>query len=380
MKPIYLDNAASTPLCDEAKEAMRPWLNAEFGNPSSLHECGRRAKEAIDQAREVISTAFDCLFGEVIFTSGGTESAVLGIVGAALAAPPERRRILLSAAEHHCVLGCQEILERLGFQVDLVPVDRVARVRLDALEELMGPDVLLAAVMHANNELGTFNDISQAADLAHSAGALLFVDAVQTFPFCRQSDCRADMISSSAHKIYGPKGSGALYVRSGTKIKPVTAGGGQEREMRAGTENVAGIVGLAAAAQMMLDHQMPQVKSARDLFRTELSRLSDAFVFSVPSDDQQLPGHVHLRYPGIPADTMLVRLDREGLSASSGAACSSGSLEPSHVLQACGYSEIDSNEGLRFTFGKDSTDEEAVSAARIVAKTAEEVLAKRQAR
>lgn len=379
MKPIYLDHAASTPLCDEAREAMVPWLSSEFGNPSSLHQSGRRAKEAIDQAREVISTAFDCLFGEVIFTSGGTESAVLGIVGTALAALPDRRRVLLSAAEHHCVLGCQEILERLGFQVDLVPVDRVARVRLDVLEEMMGPDVLLVAVMHANNELGTFNDVSRAAEIAHRAGALLFVDAVQTFPFCRQSETGADMISSSAHKIYGPKGAGALYVRSGTKIKPVVAGGGQEREMRAGTENVAGIVGFAAAAQMMIDTPLPHAQSARDLFHFELAGLTRKFVPSVPDRDQ-LMSHFHIRFPGISADTMLVRLDREGICASSGAACSSGSLEPSHVLQACGYSEAESNEGLRFTFGKDSTDEEAVRAARIVAKAAEEVLAKRQAR
>lgn len=379
MKPIYLDHAASTPLCAEAREAMEPWLGVEFGNPSSLHHPGRTAKEAIDQAREIISSAFDCLFGEVVFTSGGTESAVLGIVGPALAAPPDRRRILLSAAEHHCVLGCQEILERLGFVVELIPVDRTAVTRLDLLQEMIGPDVLLVAVMHANNELGTYNDIKPAAEIAHSCGALLFVDAVQTFPFCRQSDCGADMISASAHKIYGPKGAGALYIRSGTKIKPVAAGGGQEREVRAGTENVAGIVGFAAAAQWMMDHPILQVKSARDQFKAELSRLSESFVFTVPGAPQ-LPGHVHLRFPGIPADTMLVRLDREGVSASSGAACSSGSLEPSHVLQACGYSEIESNEGLRFTFGKDSTEAEAVEAARIVAKTAEEVLAKRQAR
>ncbi|HVT13296.1 MAG TPA: cysteine desulfurase family protein [Fimbriimonadaceae bacterium] len=361
MRRIYLDHAATTPLVPEVREAMAPWLEREFGNPSSLHEEGRRARAAIDQARETLSGRLGCLFAEVLFTSSGTEAANLAIVGAALAnEDSSRRRVLMGAAEHHCVLHTRPLLERLGYQVETIPVDQTARVRLDILEEMLGPDVLLVSVMHANNELGTMQPVEEVAILARRHGALYHCDAVQTFGFPD-----ADLVTYSAHKIYGPKGSGAIYIRAGTKVKPLAVGGGQEREMRAGTENVAGIVGFAAAVRALPSHFDSAV---RDAF---LARLASAgFAPTVSDACETLAGHAHGRFPGIDAETMLIRLDRAGISASSGAACSSGSLEPSHVLLACGYSEKEAREGLRFTFGRSSPMEDAEEAAERVIECA----------
>lgn len=378
---IYLDHAATTPLLPEAREAMLPWLGLA-ANPSSLHAEGRAARQAVDESREAMATAMGCLFGEVVFTSSGTEAANLAVLGAALGnKDPRRTRILLGAAEHHCVLHTRPILERLGYRVGLVAVDREARVLPETLETWLSDDVLLVSVMQANNELGTVNPISELAKIAHDHGALFHSDAVQNFPWGGLvDDLGVDMLSVSAHKFYGPTGVGALYVRSGIDVRPLAVGGGQEREMRAGTENVSGIAGMAAALKWNLAH--PQgldfKRRARDHFAGLLT--ASGFVPSVSqsqASDAQLPGHFHCRYPGIDADTMLIRLDRDGVSASSGAACSSGSLEPSHVLAACGYSETECKEGLRFTFGKDNTLAQAEEAARIVVSCLESILSTR---
>jgi len=362
---IYLDHAATTPLLPEAREAMLPWMGDGYGNPSSLHQPGRDAKHAIDQARETLSNALGSLFAEVLFTSSGTEAANLAILGAALNnSEPKRNRILLGAAEHHCVLHTAPILNKLGFQTDTVRVNRESVIDLDDLESKLGPDVLLVSVMHANNETGAIQPVREVAELSRRHGALYHCDAVQTFLNLPLPD--ADLLTLSGHKINGPKGVGAIRIRAGVKLQPLAVGGGQEREMRAGTENVAAIAGFAAAVQ---HHRQDQRQEARDAF---LQNLHDA----VPtvSQAETLKGHAHVRFPGIDAETMLIRLDRAGISASSGAACSSGSLEPSHVLLACGYSEQEAKEGLRFTFGLGNTTEEAERAAEIVNQTAKEIL------
>jgi cysteine desulfurase len=337
---------------------MLPWLDA--GNPSSLHAEGRRAKEAIDTARETVSDALGCAFGEVVFTSGGTEAANLAVLGVALANPDStRNRVLLGAAEHHCVLHTQPILTRLGYRVETIPVDRYARIDEGRLRELLSDDVLLVSAMHANNELGTINDVRLIAKRAHAVGALLHVDAVQTFralPW-RISDLGADLVNVSAHKINGPKGAGALYVRAGVKPTPIAVGGGQEREMRAGTENVAALAGFAAAVKLPRGTVAP----ARDAFE---AAVADLVAFTVSADVPRLPGHSHFRVPGLRAETLLILLDRMGLAASSGAACSSGAIEPSHVLLACGYSPAEAKEGIRFSFGHQATEDDAQEAAR----------------
>ena len=375
MTRLYLDHAATTPLGPMVREAMVPWLGTEFGNPSSLHEEGRRARQAVDEAREVLSARLGCLFGEVLFTSSGTEAANMAIIGVALHALSSgnpRRKILMGAIEHHCVLHTAPMLEALGFQIGLVPVNRQGVYR--DVESLMSDDVLLVSLMHANNELGTIQDIRSFSSAIKGHGAILHADAVQTFgskPFT-VDDLGVDFLSVSAHKLYGPKGVGALYVRSGVRLQPTAVGGGQEREMRAGTENVAGIVGFAEAVR---GSAIPSTE-ARDAF---LSYLQGDWVRSVSIDTPCLPGHAHIRFPGIGAETMLIRLDRMGASASSGAACSSGSLEASHVLVACGYSDFESREGLRFTFGRGQDAETGKMAAQIVGEAATEILATRRA-
>lgn len=362
MTRIYADYAASTPLCAEAKIAISPWLDGEFGNASSLYEEGRRARSAIDEARETISARLGCLFAEVIFTSSGTEAANLAIVGSALAANG-RSRVLMAAAEHHGVLNTRANLERLGYQVELVPVDRSGIVDLDSLGRMLGGDVLLVSVMHANNEVGTISPAAEVGKMARHVGALFHCDAVQTFTVWdwTVADLEADLVSISAHKLGGPKGAGALYVRAGTKLQPLIAGGGQERELRAGTENVAALVGFGAAvrAGSAGERRYPAAVAFAD-------RLDGAAKFTVHPRVPCLPGIVHVRFPGVSAESLLIRLDRMGVSASAGAACSSGSLEPSHVMVACGFSPIEAREGVRFSFGRAQPAEEGARAAQIV--------------
>jgi cysteine desulfurase len=376
---IYLDHAATTPLLPQAREAMLPWLDC--GNPSSLYAEGRAAKAAIDQAREIVSAALGCEFGEVLFTSGGTEAANTALLGAAVANEDKgRNKICISAAEHHCVLGVAPALQKLGYSVEMLPVNSEA---LAALKQPLDPSTLLVAVMHANNELGTINQMADILPATKEAGALLFVDAVQTFGHqlptplldAMPSAERPDLLSVSAHKIGGPKGVGALFIRAGTKLKPLISGGGQEREMRGGTENVAAIVGFAAAIQhWRVDSG--RLAQTRDIFET---LLQGAGAVPTVTRAERLPGHCHVRFPGIDAETLLIGLDLAGVAASSGAACSSGSVEPSHVLLACGYDERQAKEGLRFTFGPDSTPEEAQEAARRIAAVVTSIMSRRKA-
>lgn len=370
-KRIYLDYAATSPLRAEVRKAMLPWL--ESGNPSSLHVDGRRAKGAIDQARERLSAAFGCEFGECLFTSGATESANAAIVGAALAnEDPSRRRVLISAAEHHCVLHTQSILERLGYQVTLLPVGGDTRPDFEKVAAELTADVLLIAVMHANNETGAITDVAAIADKAHEAGVLVFSDAVQTFTKIPNlvKNLQADLIAISAHKIGGPQGAGALYVKAGTKVKPFVGGGGQERELRGGTENVAAIVGFAAAVNLPMSDVM--TKTARDTLQKRL--IAGGAVATLPPGTPTLNTHCHVRFPGVDSESMLIRLDRAGVSASAGAACSSGSLEASHVLLAAGFSESEGKEGLRFTLGHGIGPSDAILAADRIIQTAQAIL------
>lgn len=362
---IHLDHAATSPLLPEAREAMLPWLDA--GNASSLYKEGREARDAIDRAREVLSARLGCLFAEVLFTSSGTEAANMAVIGAALANQDRRRsRILMSAIEHHCVIETRPFLERLGYEVETLPVNQVGSLRIEELEATLSDDVLLLSLMHANNEIGTLQPVRQAADLAHANGALVHCDAVQTFAVggslaWKVSDLDADIVTISAHKIGGPKGAGAIYTRAGVILKPILVGGGQEREMRAGTENVAAIAGFAAAVEAC----GPLEAYARNAFVAEIDRSEEEVRWTTPWSSA-LPGHAHGRFPGISAESLLIRLDRAGVAASSGAACSSGSIEPSHVLLACGWSEADAKEGVRFTFGRTTTEDDARQAAGIV--------------
>jgi cysteine desulfurase len=355
---------------------MEPWIGQKFGNPSSLYFEGREARSAIDAARAELAKAKNCEFGEIVFTSSGTEAANLAVIGVALGNEnPRRNRILFSAAEHHCVLNTAPILTRLGYKVELVPVSADAVPDLTQFTEMMGDDVLLLACMSANNELGTITELAPISSLARAQGALLYVDAVQVG---FTGHVGADLVSYASHKLNGPKGAGALYVRAGTKLKPTSLGGGQERELRAGTEDTAAIMGFAEAVSQHAKRHVEFAATKRQAAQAFVNKLEElnppGLAFSVdPARGDILPGFVHLRFEGAPAESMLIALDRLGVSASSGAACSSGSIEPSHVLLAAGFTAAQAAEGLRLTFGITNTPEEGVKAAEILVDVAERV-------
>lgn len=314
----------------------------------------------IDAAREIVAGAMQCLPGEVVFTSSGTEACVTAIIGAARAGlSGSRRRILVGAAEHHAVLHCEKQLLELGYSVEFVPVTPVGATDVSRLGA--SDDVLLVCAMHANNETGAITDVATVTEKCKAAGALFFCDAIQTFGKLPLPD--ADLVAVSAHKVYGPKGAGALKIRAGVKIEPLMAGGGQEREMRGGTENVAAVVGFGEACRTVLTSPT----SPTQTFIDEVRRLIPSAIFTAQGEPC-LPTHAHLRIPGVSAEVALINLDRLGVAASSGAACSSGSVEPSHVLLAAGLSEQEAAEGLRFTFGRDNTERQARSAAECLAE------------
>lgn len=356
---IYLDHAASAPLSMFAMQRMREALE-RFGNPSSQHEEGRAAREVVDRCRAALLDAVNATveggkyeFSDVIFTSGGTEAANLALVGTALASDDSvRRRIVISAAEHACTFGAVSLLERLGFLVEVGPVDRFGRL----LPVASSDDLFAVAAMRANNELGTLQDGSAVPE-----GALHLMDGVQAFgktPVGRMPSC----LWVSAHKIRGPKGIGALLLAPGVKVAPLISGGEQERERRGGTENLIGLAGFLGALE-----DLPASSAslaARDQFWDRLA--SGGGLPTVPDRSLVQATHAHFRFPGLDAETLLLRLDREGVAASAGAACSSGSVEPSRVMLACGYSEQEAKEGVRFSFGQETTVEQAERAAEIV--------------
>ncbi|CAN5362279.1 cysteine desulfurase family protein [soil metagenome] len=347
---LYLDHAATSPLRPEAREAMIPWLDA--GNASSQHRWGREARTAVDAARERVALAMGREFSEIVFTSGGTESVVLGIVGGALG-NAGRKRVLFPATEHHCVLHTEPLLRRLGFHVEILPVGRDGLLAPFAIRD----DVALVSVMHANNETGAMNDIEGWQRACRRAGAFFHTDAVQTFGRLPMPD--ADIVSVSAHKAGGPKGAGALAVRAGVSLIPLVAGGGQERERRGGTEDVAAIVGFGGVA-----HRREYGYEGARAFRSRLAE--GGAILTLGDGVPTLPGIVHVRFPGVQADTLLFRLDRMGIAASAGAACSSGSLEPSHVLSASGATVAEAKEGVRFSFRGDEDAAFGDEAARAV--------------
>lgn len=366
--PIYLDHAATTPVRPEVLEAMLPYFSQRFGNPSSIHTLGQEARKALEDARETVAHVLGCRASEVIFTSGGTESDNAAIKGVALALRQTGNHIITSAIEHHAVLHTCHQLEQLGFQTTLVPVDRYGMVDPDAVGRAITERTILVSIMYANNEVGTVEPIADIAQVVRERGKALgrripfHTDAVQAAGFLdlRVDVLGVDLLSLSAHKFHGPKGVGVLYIRRNTPFEPLLMGGGQERERRSGTENVPGIVGLATALALA-EEERPRV-SAR------LSRLRDYFIARVLEGvpgailnghpTQRLPNNAHFCFPGVEGEPILLGLDMEGICASSGSACSTGSLEPSHVLTAMGLPPDIARSSVRFTLGRDTTEAE----------------------
>jgi len=358
---IYLDYAATTPLDPRVLEAMMPYLTEKLGNPNSIHAFGREARKAVDEARETISALLNCRPSEVVFTSGGTESDNLALRGVASAYRQKGNRIVTTAIEHHAVLHTCRALQDEGFEVTYLPVDEHGLVSPEQVAEAVTDRTILVSIMHANNEIGTIEPL---ADIVRAVkekrpDVLVHTDAVQTVGHI-PVDVEAlgvDLLSFAAHKFYGPKGVGGLFVRRGVKLVPQLTGGGQERNRRSGTENVAGIVGMAKALEIAVAEmptEIPRLQALRDeLIEGVLSQIPDSRLNGHPT--QRLPHNANFSFLGVEGEALLLQLDLHGIAASSGSACTSGSLEPSHVLLALGLSHEWALGSLRLTLGRFTT-------------------------
>ena len=369
---IYLDHAATTPCLPEVREAMQPYCTEIFGNPSSVHGAGQDARHAIDQARDTVAKLLDCRADEVIFTGGGTEADNLALIGAWRRRPEGRNHLITAATEHHAITHSAEFLQTLGAEVTLLPVDGCGLVDPDALRQAMRPETYLVSIMAANNEIGTLSPIPELAAVAHEAGALFHTDAVQWIGALPAS-MRAwdvDMASLTAHKFYGPKGTGALYLRKGTALAPILFGGGHEFGRRAGTENVAGIVGLAQALEIgcnLMPTEPDRQRALRQrLLRGLTAELPDTLLHGHPH--QRLPNNLNVSFEGVESEMLLLSLDLEGVAASSGSACTAGAIEPSHVLKAIGVPHLRSLGALRLSLGRGISEADVDQAVEIVAK------------
>lgn len=373
---VYLDYAASAPLDSRALQEMLPYLTSEHGNASSLHACGRRARAAIDLARDRVAALMHCEPGEICFTSGGTEADNLAVLGAALRAPEMRRSIVISSIEHHAVLNPARRLAQLGYSVSEIPVSRDGALDLRVAQSLINDRVALVSVMTANNETGQLLPVRKIARMARAAGALMHTDAVQAAALRRldPDDDGLDLVSISAHKMCGPKGAGALRARRGVRLEPILYGGAHERERRAGTENVAAIAGFGKAAEMALtgrSEHVSAVEAAREAFVEGLGDLSGLTLNA--GSQPRLPSILNYAIAGVDAELLLIRLDAMGIAISSGAACASGSREPSHVLVAMGLSGQELASSVRVSFGWASDPDSCREAGRVLAETVREM-------
>lgn len=358
---IYLDNAATTPCAPQVVEAMLPYFTQVYGNASSVHTWGREAKRAVEAARRQVQKALNAAQPqEIFFTGGGSESDNWAIKGAALAC--RSGHIITTAIEHHAVLHTCQWLEKQGFRVTYLPVDGEGRVHPADVDKAIREDTILVSVMAANNEVGTLQPIGEIGEICRARGVLFHTDAVQAVgavPIDVQA-LQVDLLSLSAHKIHGPKGVGALYVRKGTKLDSLLHGGAQERGFRAGTENLPGIVGLGKAIELatvqLADNAARMTALRERLIAGVMERVSGTRLNGHPT--QRLPGNVNLSFEGVEGEALLLRLDLAGVAASSGSACTSGALDPSHVLMALGLTEAQAQGSLRLTLGTDTTAEE----------------------
>jgi cysteine desulfurase len=361
---IYLDNNATTQVAPEVIEAMMPYLTRHYGNPSSMHRFGGEAGKGLSMAREQVARLLNAgSASEIIFTAGGSESDNLAIVGT-LRAYPEKRHVVTSAVEHPAVLGlCRDLEKRQGYDVDFIGVDAEGRLDLAALRAAVRPDTAVVSIMMANNETGVVFDIAAIGEIVKAQGTVFHVDAVQAvgkLPIDLRALPTVDMLSLSGHKLHAPKGVGALYVRKGTRLRPLIMGGHQERGRRAGTENVASCVALGAACELAAanrDEENTRVRALRD-------RLEERLLADIPDSrrngarEPRLPNTANLSFDYIEGEGILLLLDRAGIAASSGSACTSGSLEPSHVLKAMGVPFIAAHGSIRFSLSRYNRDDE----------------------
>ncbi|UCF71411.1 MAG: cysteine desulfurase NifS [candidate division WOR-3 bacterium] len=360
-KCIYLDNNATTPTDPRVLDAMLPYFHTMPGNPSSIHAAGRKARQAVDSARGRVSALLGCRSDEIYFTSGGTESDNIAIKGTCFA-QEERKKIITSSIEHHAVLTVCEYMQKFGYELVKVPVDRHGIVDLDFLNRAVDDHTLLVSIMHANNETGTIEPIQKIIEITRRHGAIFHTDAVQTvgkIPIDTNA-LMVDMLSLSGHKFYGPKGIGALYVRRGIRFDPLAHGGHHERSKRAGTENVPGIIGLGEACAIALNEMTAEelrLKALRDrLWQSIWEKIPKVSLNGHPTE--RLSGTLNFSVEYVEGESMLLKLDLEGICASSGSACTSGSLEASHVLVAMGIPHALAHGSLRFSLGRFNTEKD----------------------
>jgi cysteine desulfurase len=366
---IYLDHASTTYIRNEVYEVMKPYLTEDYGNPSSIYSIAQKSRYAIEHSREQISNVLNCRPSEIIFTSGGTESDNTSIYSTAIAQMSKGKHIITSSIEHHAILNaCEFLEENFDFSVSYLPVDNQGIVDLDSLRSQLTPETTLVSIMLANNEIGTIQPINEISKIVkayaenHNTTILIHTDAVQAPGYLNLDvkELDIDLLSLSSHKFYGPKGCGLLYIKRGTPFSPIYVGGNQERQRRAGTENVSGIVGTAKALEL--------VESERIYYLEKTSNLRDRLISGILNtiENAKLNGHLsnrlannaHFSFQGIEGESILLSLDLEGIAASSGSACTSASLEPSHVLKAIGLTEEVAQSSVRMTLGKNTTKEE----------------------
>ena len=359
---VYADNAATTRIAPQVLDAMLPYLKEEYGNPSTLYNLGREAKIAIEKAREQVAQVIGAKAEEIFFTGSGTEADNMALKGVLYGpAGKGKKHLITTKIEHHAILHTAMALEKEGFQLTFLDVDKNGRVDLEELKQAITPDTALVSIMAANNEVGTIQPIEEIGKICREKGVLFHTDAVQAFGHMPLdvNKMNIDLLSLSAHKINGPKGSGALYIRRGLGLRPVIEGGGQERNRRSGTENVAGIVGLGQAAQLAMETM--EEESAR--LKALAKKLTDG-VLQIPETiltgdpENRLPGACSFAISAIEGESLVLYLDMEGICTSTGSACSTGSLDPSHVLMAIGLSHEVSHGSLRVTLGRFNTEEE----------------------
>ncbi len=360
MKAVYFDHAATTPVDPQVLEAMLPYFSEQYGNPSELHRLGRDGRAAVDAARAQVAAVLGAGEREIVFTSGGTEADNLALFGSLARYQPGH--LIVSAIEHPAVMEAARALNRAGWAVDFVPVDADGIVDVDAYEEAFRDDTRLASIMFANNVVGSVQPIEALARIAHEKGALFHTDAVQAVGSLPVdvTELGVDLLSLSGHKLYGPKGIGALYVKRGARLQPILHGGGHERRLRSGTENVPGVVGLGAAMTLAAE-QLPQVRPRLERLRDRLAaglgeRIPEVTYLGHPT--QRLPGNVAFSVRYVEGESMLLQLDAHGFMVSSGSACASGSLEPSHVVLALGLGAEEAHGSMRVSLGRENTEEE----------------------
>jgi cysteine desulfurase len=375
MKRIYMDHSATTPVAPEVLEAMLPYFSQKYGNASSLHSFGLEAKEALEAAREKVAGFLGASPEEIIFTSGGTESDNLALKGIARRNREKGKHIITTCVEHPAILETCRKLEKEGFEVTYLPVTSAGLVDLTALESAIRKDTILISVMHANNEVGTIQPLEEIGKIAERRDIYLHTDAVQSVGKI-PTDVNAlgvDLLSLSAHKLYGPKGVGALYIRKGTRLESIIQGGGHERGLRSGTENMVGIVGLAKAAELAnqtMAKEAERLTKLRDrLAKLVLENVSDAWINGTMT--RRLPGNLNFGFRYVEGESLLLFLDAMGIAVSTGSACSSHKLEPSHVLRSLGLKPEECHGSLRVTLGRSNTEEDIDYVAQGIAKAVE---------